>query len=217
MYSVAAHPELDLVVSGSRDKTVRVWDVRSRACAHTLSGHTAPVLSVCTQASEPQIASGGDDCMIHLWDLVAGKSLARLTRHRKPVRQVLFHHAERVLLSCGADNVRKWSLPSGDFLTNMNLATAPRPHASLTTIWTSCSVSNRNTIFVGGDDGQLLFLDWDSHSLFQSTRTKALPGAAESERGIYGGAFDVSGTRLMTVEADKTVKVWKRRDEGAPL
>jgi pleiotropic regulator 1 len=214
VYSIAAHPELDIVITGCRDKTVKVWDVRSRNCAQTLTGHTAPVLSVCTQASEPQIASGGDDCMIFLWDLVAGKALTRLTRHRKPVRTVAFHHAERVLLSAGADNIRKWRLPEGDFLTNMNLATAPRPHASLTTIWTCCQVSNRNTVFVGGDDGQLMFLDWDSHSLFQSTRTKSLPGAVEGERGILSAAFDISGTRLITTEADKTVKIWKRKDES---
>ncbi|CUG06280.1 WD40 repeat-containing protein, putative [Bodo saltans] len=210
VYSIAAHPELDIVITGSRDKMVKVWDVRSRNCAHTLTGHTAPVLSVCTQASEPQIASGGDDCMVFLWDLVAGKSLTRLTRHRKPVRTVTFHHAERVLMSAGADNIRKWRLPEGDFLTNMNLATAPMPHAAPTTIWTCCQVSNRNTVVVGGDDGQLLFLDWDSHSLFQSARTKPIP---EGERGILAAAFDISGTRLITAEADKAVKIWKRKDE----
>ena len=34
-----------MVVSGSMDKTVRVWDARTGACVHTLKGHTSPVLS----------------------------------------------------------------------------------------------------------------------------------------------------------------------------
>ena len=35
------------------------------------------------------------------------------------------------------------------------------------------------------------------------------PGSLESEAGIYALAFDRSGTRLVTCEADKSIKMWK--------
>lgn len=39
--------------------------------------------------------------------------------------------------------------------------------------------------------------------------TKVQPGSLECEAAIYAMAFDQSGTRLITCEADKTIKVWK--------
>lgn len=216
VYAVSAHPVLDVIVSASRDKTVRVWDVRSRTCVHTLTGHSGPVLSLASQSTSPQIISGGDDGFIYLWDLGAGKALTRLTRHRKPVRAVVPHHAEQALISAGADNIRKWKLPLGDFITNMNLGTAPRAQGVNTTnpIWTCCAISKRNTVAVGSESGELALLDWGSHSLFQSAKTKALPGATEAERGILCCAFDISGSRLVTGELDKTVKIWNRKESN---
>ncbi|CAF4885758.1 unnamed protein product, partial [Rotaria socialis] len=37
----------DIVVSGSRDATVRVWNIRTGGRLHMLSGHTAAVRCVC--------------------------------------------------------------------------------------------------------------------------------------------------------------------------
>lgn len=43
---------------------------------------------------------------------------------------------------------------------------------------------------------------------FQSTRATAQPGSLDAENGIYATAFDVTGTRFITAEADKTIKIW---------
>lgn len=40
------------------------------------------------------------------------------------------------------------------------------------------------------------------------------PGSLDSEAGIFCMTFDQSGTRLITCEADKTIKVYKE-DESA--
>lgn len=40
------------------------------------------------------------------------------------------------------------------------------------------------------------------------------PGSLEAEAGIHAAGFDASGSRLITCEADKTVKMWKE-DESA--
>lgn len=49
---------------------------------------------------------------------------------------------------------------------------------------------------------------WDYHSgnRFQDEQTVVQPGSLESEAGINCMAFDVSGTRLITGEVDKTIK-----------
>jgi len=50
---------------------------------------------------------------------------------------------------------------------------------------------------------------------FQNLKTVAQPGSLECEAGIYGAKFDKSGTRLITCEADKTIKIWKEDGDAS--
>ena len=56
------------------------------------------------------------------------------------------------------------------------------------------------------------FWDWHSGNCFQKGQTIPQPGSLESEAGILDMAFDRSGTRLVTCEADKSIKMWKQDD-----
>jgi pleiotropic regulator 1 len=49
------HPKLDVLVTGGRDTTTRVWDIRTKAEVHVLKGHTNAVTCVDTQSSDPQV------------------------------------------------------------------------------------------------------------------------------------------------------------------
>ena len=72
----------------------QVWDMRTKACIHTLSGHTNTVAAVKTQAANPQVVTGSHDSTIRLWDLAAGKTKAVLTNHKKSIRSVALHPSE---------------------------------------------------------------------------------------------------------------------------
>lgn len=105
VYAVAAHPLIEhVLVSGSADGTLRVWDARAAAdgacgadgeggygarCVHVMRGHAAAVNSVVVRATEPQVVSGSDDATVRLWDLASGAPVRTLTRHRRAVRAVL--------------------------------------------------------------------------------------------------------------------------------
>ena len=60
-----------LVASGGVDRTVKVWDVESGNCAHTLRGHTAWVSSLALSASARVVVSGSWDGTVRVWSLVA--------------------------------------------------------------------------------------------------------------------------------------------------
>ena len=59
VYSMALHPTIDVLVTCGRDSTARVWDMRTKANIHTLTGHTNTVASVVCQAAEPQVFKYG--------------------------------------------------------------------------------------------------------------------------------------------------------------
>ena len=76
-------------------------------------------------------------------------------------------------------------------------------------------VSPKQTLFVcAGDNGSLHFWDWKTGYNFQKHQTTVQPGSLDSEAGIFKCLFDVSGCRLLTAEADKTIKIYKE-DESA--
>ena len=58
------------------------------------------------------------------------------------------------------------------------------------------------------------FWDWRSGYCFQKLQSLAQPGSLDSESGIFASSFDMSGCRLITGEADKTIKIYKE-DETA--
>ena len=60
------------------------------------------------------------------------------------------------------------------------------------------------------------FWDWASGNNFQTGQTIVQPGSIESEAGIFATAFDQTGSRLLTCEADKSIKFWKEDENATP-
>jgi pleiotropic regulator 1 len=88
------HPTLDVLVTGGRDATARVWDMRTKAQIHALTGHTGTIADIKCQESDPQVITGSMDSTIRLWDLAAGKTMTTLTHHKKSVRALAVHPIE---------------------------------------------------------------------------------------------------------------------------
>jgi len=199
------HPQLDILLSGGRDSTCRVWDIRTKAEIHVLVGHTNLVSSICAQGTDPQVVTGSADTTIKLWDLGRGKVQATLTNHKKSIRSMLVHPTEFAFVTAAADNVKKWKFPKGEFISNLSGHNA---------IINTVSLNQDNVLVTAADNGSIVMWDWNTGYPFQRLNTQVQPGSLDSEAGIFASAFDLSGSRLITCEADKTIKVWWE-DQGA--
>lgn len=71
------------VVSGSRDATLRVWNVDSGECLHVLVGHMAAVR--CVQYNGKIVVSGAYDFMVRVWDVEREECLHQLSGHSNRV------------------------------------------------------------------------------------------------------------------------------------
>lgn len=74
---------LNRVVSGSRDATLRVWDIVQGKCLHTLVGHLAAVR--CVQYDGKLVVSGAYDYMVKVWDPETQVCLHTLQGHTNRV------------------------------------------------------------------------------------------------------------------------------------
>ncbi|KAL1830284.1 protein pleiotropic regulatory locus 1 [Daucus carota subsp. sativus] len=208
VYCLAMHPNIDILLTGGRDSVCRVWDIRSKMQIHALSGHDNTVCSVFTRPLDPQVVTGSHDSTIKFWDLRYGKTMATLTHHKKSVRAMAQHPIEDCFASASADNIKKFNLPKGEFLHNML--------SQQKTIINAMAVNEDGVMVTGGDNGSMWFWDWKSGHNFQQKQTIVQPGSLDSEAGIYATAFDVTGSRLVTCEADKTIKMWKEDENATP-
>lgn len=71
------------VVSGSRDATLRVWDIVQGKCLHTLVGHLAAVR--CVQFDGKLVVSGAYDYMVKVWNPETEECLHTLQGHTNRV------------------------------------------------------------------------------------------------------------------------------------
>ena len=71
--SVAYSPDGQRIISGSYDKTIRIWDAEtSAAVGKPLEGHSGWVESVAYSPDGQHIISGSEDKTIRIWDAETG-------------------------------------------------------------------------------------------------------------------------------------------------
>ena len=208
VFCLSLHPTLDVLVTGGRDAVARVWDMRSKTQIHVLSGHEHTVASVLTKATDPQIVTGSHDSTVKLWDLAAGKCVTTLTHHQKSIRAMTQASFENTFVTGGADALKYWQAKDGRFL---------KSYTGHKAVVNAMDVNDDGVMVSGGDDGSMHFWDYTTGYNFQSTTSIVQPGSLDAENAIFCTAFDGTGTRLITGEADKTIKIWKEDDEASDL
>eukprot|EP00158_Paraphelidium_tribonemae_P001730 Partr_v1_DN24740_c0_g1_i1_m37241 putative Positively regulates the activity of the minus-end directed microtubule motor protein dynein. May enhance dynein- mediated microtubule sliding by targeting dynein to the microtubule plus end. Required for len=111
-----------LVISASRDKTLKLWDISTATCIHTFSGHDNWVRSVEFLVSAPTpkspqslayLVSVSDDKSLKVWDLKTGRCTRTIpTAHNHFVScvQVRYNSSTAIVATGSVDQeVRIWS------------------------------------------------------------------------------------------------------------
>ncbi|KAH7886378.1 hypothetical protein F5I97DRAFT_1270746 [Phlebopus sp. FC_14] len=115
IYSVAVSPDGTLIASGSKDTSVRIWDVATGSeVSHLVRQHRLPVRCVVFSPDGRRIITGSQDATVRVWDLESVGSMGARRLHKGLVSHVAFSGDGRRVISGGFDRtVRIWCSETG--------------------------------------------------------------------------------------------------------
>lgn len=111
------------IVTGAKDKTIKVWETQTGNLLRTLEDHNNSINALAISPDGQYIASGSQDTNINIWELLTGNLVEELRGHKKSVEVVFFSPDGKCLLSSGKDSsVKIWEVKSGKLLRELRWA-----------------------------------------------------------------------------------------------
>jgi WD40 repeat protein len=95
------------IISASKDKTIKIWNLETGELVHTLKGHKDSIQTLAFSPDGQIIASGSADKTIKLWHLESGDLLGTFSGHGNTVTAVVFSSCGSILVSASLDTTIK--------------------------------------------------------------------------------------------------------------
>jgi hypothetical protein len=206
------------VVSASRDRTVKVWDLASKKDTSTLKGNTSDVKGL-VLLKEQIISSDGKfnkekkawEGEIKFWDGKSEKAGKSLKGHEKEIESLTLSADGKYLLSASEDGtVKIWDVASGKDMQTL------KGHADA--VWSAAMSADGKHVATGSRDGSVKI--WDASNGKElgaykvekvekktDDKTKKEIVTKVSGRDFTQVVFTLDGKRVIAANLDGEIKI----------
>ncbi|KAM0751099.1 WD40 repeat-like protein [Meredithblackwellia eburnea MCA 4105] len=233
------------VISGGRDRTIKIWDLPTRTCLRTISGHHEGSI-LCLQFDDRILVTGSSDCRIIVWEDKSGSAgkgkyvpVRTLVGHSMGVLDLCFD--DEWIVSCSKDTtIRVWSRATGALHRVLSGHSGPvnavqllkgkiysASGDSLLKVW-SISTGEVERIFAGHERGLACAQLSPSGKLVATGSNDTTVKVWDTATGnclltlvghtdlVRSLAFDEVRRRIVSASYDRTIRLWDL-DDGQPL
>ncbi|KAK6620988.1 hypothetical protein RUM43_011291 [Polyplax serrata] len=111
-----------MVITGSKDQSLKVWQLAGGKLTQVLVGHTDHVTCVAVSMNKSQVISGSKDSNLIVWDIITGADLFTLTGHLGYITCVQLSTDGTLAISGSEDkSIIVWDVQKGRQLSSLNL------------------------------------------------------------------------------------------------
>ncbi|MEW6686866.1 MAG: hypothetical protein AB1393_11775 [Candidatus Edwardsbacteria bacterium] len=191
--SVDISPDGRYAISGSEDKTIKLWDVATGKEIRTFEGHIDEVYSVTFSPNGKYVLSGSSDKTIKLWDVKSGKEIKTFVGHTEFVHSTVFSPDGKYALSGSGDKtLRLWDISTGKEI---------KVFFGLAVGISSASFSpDGKYLLSSSGDGKVLNL-WDI-SMGKVIKT------FNADAGVFESGISPDGKYVFSSIGDNTIRLW---------
>ncbi|HCN28100.1 MAG TPA: hypothetical protein DIT64_04845 [Verrucomicrobiales bacterium] len=234
--AVAVTPDGRWAVSGSTDRTLRVWDIDSGQELRSLKGHTLHVRALALTPDGQRVVSASEDGTLKVWDLNSGRELCTFRGHAKGVSAVAVTPDGRLVVSGSWDGTLKmWDLKSRRELRSLkersksvrSLSVTPNGRRMVSassndktlTVWDTQTGKELHTlrghnervtsVAVTPDDRRIVSASDDGTLMVWDLESgRKLRTLRGHAKGVTTVAISPDGRRVVSGSWDRTIKEW---------
>ncbi|OMJ90157.1 hypothetical protein SteCoe_7551 [Stentor coeruleus] len=191
-----------ILVTGSEDLTIRVWDLKTGHCYIILEGHVDLIFSLDISSNSSEIISGGKEGVVKLWDTTTGTCQGNYRINTDGIvstvtcisfanEYIIATSMNREILGWSKDGSLIFNCLIANAIFSLALPLLPNPDNS----W---------NIFVGTRQGELiLFKSNNSNKPYwiqKNSHTQTISSISVSENSKH----------LITAGVDDKIRIWKQ-------
>ena len=190
--SVAFSPDGLMLASGSKDKTIQIWDLATGKSIRTFPGDSSTIWSVAFDSIGTKLATGTGFWRVMLWDLKTGQA-TRTLDHTASVWSVALSPDGQLIASGSGDKTTKIS----DATTGALIYNLP-DHTDF--VYSVAFTPDGKSLVSASKDKKITIVDVATGNLL-----KTLEGHGDQVRSV---AVTPDGKTIVSGSYDESIKIW---------
>ncbi len=185
-----------LALSGSADRTLKLWEPAEGRCLHTLEGDMGGVTSTALGANGRLALSGSTDATLKLWDVRTGDCLRSCREDLDVLTSVALSGDGRLAVSASIDGtVHLWDVSAGRLLRILRGHTSPVHCVALSA--DGRFALSGSALFIVRNDGERLFTSGQL-KVWDTANGRCLPLFEDLSEAVTALSLSADGRFVLT-------------------
>ena len=184
-------PDGSLVLSSSRDKTVKLWEAATGKLVRTYEGHAGNVNSICFSPDGNSFYSGGEDKLVICWELSTGNILKKFEGCEDEISSVSISPDGKTLASYARSEIKLWDASSGELINTIT---------GLSGSYSTLDFSPDSKFIISSANNELKMWNVSSGTLEKDFE--------DNPYGYFSPVFSPDGKSILTGSSDRIIRLF---------